>query len=556
VITPAGWMNAGNADFLREQLSSELTLEELFLFGSYKLFAADQGPAPTPTVESAILVATKAPAPKGHKLRVVALEDEAAVAGRAELLAEMARRASAKGGRRGGIHAHSIAQVDLRPEYPWPVKFGRRDVAAQVVARLTGALADPAEPIEPLVGAWKIFQGIQTGADAYTKRIEKRLIAVDRSELDRKGVAIGEAVLEISRAATRESPWREHPHVLVKSPESRGLLYGAIDDDYTYLIVARKEPHRDVLDHLERFRPILSTRAEIARNPRRKWWEAAWPRDEGDLRSPKVIALYRTDRGRFALDEDGEWQPSIKSTVVVGREEKAPVAYLCGLLNSELLDLWYAVRGKTPRDVWRNYEPKRMNEMPYRRPEGDPRAEEIAELVREIAANRRALLPHRSVVRDLGRIVKDPWKSGPVAIDRPALVAELGKGDSVSVRLDPGLEIEGKPAGKSRREKPDVLAFRRGGAETGRVVGDPERLELLVEIVGARSIDDPGSVLLPKDLDSFDQLAQERARTVSELLADGRRKVEQVERLVCTLYGLPDELTEAVVQHAVERAAR
>jgi hypothetical protein len=39
VITPAGWMNAGAADFLREKIASELRLDELFLFGSYRLFA-------------------------------------------------------------------------------------------------------------------------------------------------------------------------------------------------------------------------------------------------------------------------------------------------------------------------------------------------------------------------------------------------------------------------------------------------------------------------------------------------------------------------------------
>src|SRR5207302_3000569 len=131
------------------------------------------------------------------------------------------------------------------------------------------------------------------------------------------------------------------------------------------------------------------------------------PRSAVDMTAPKVVALYRTDRGRFALDEEGAWQPSIKATLVVGRTPEAPVAYLCGLLNSELLDLWYAVRGKTPWHVRRNYEPKRMNEIPYRRPEGDARADEIAALVRRIADNRRALLPHRRVVRDLGRIVKD-----------------------------------------------------------------------------------------------------------------------------------------------------
>ena len=42
------------------------------------------------------------------------------------------------------------------------------------------------------------------------------------------------------------------------------------------------------------------------------------------------------------------------------------MAYLGGLLNSELLDLWYGVRGKIPRDIWRNYEPKPMARMPYR----------------------------------------------------------------------------------------------------------------------------------------------------------------------------------------------
>ena len=122
-----------------------------------------------------------------------------------------------------------------------------------------------------------------------------------------------------------------------------------------------------VLDALEPWREVLRTRAEFVRNPRRKWWETAWPRDaRRRSRGPKVISLYRTDRGRFALDESGEWQPSNKTTIATPRDADLSTAYLCGLLNSELLDLWYAVRGKTPRDIWRNYEPKPMNEMPYR----------------------------------------------------------------------------------------------------------------------------------------------------------------------------------------------
>jgi hypothetical protein len=121
------------------------------------------------------------------------------------------------------------------------------------------------------------------------------------------------------------------------------------------------------------------------------------------------------------------------------------VAYLCGVLNSELLDLWYALRGRTPWHVRRDYEPKPMNEMPYRHvprpsgwapstavdaltralagsevdavleaaavvraaigsPAGDADALTAVEhLVRAVAANRTALLPLRSIAPELRR---------------------------------------------------------------------------------------------------------------------------------------------------------
>lgn len=569
VITPAGWMNAGEADFLREKLATELRLDELFLFGSYRLFAADQGPAPTPTVESAILIATKMPAPPGHKLRVVALEDEAAAARaltgdlgatsppREALLQEFVRRGSARSGRRGGVHAHCVRQSTLHPATPWAVKFGERDVATRIVAHLDSALGSVEIPVEPLATSWKVFQGIQTGADAYTKRIQRRLTATQRAQLAATGAELGDPVLELSPAAARTSPWQQHPELLVRAPESRGLLYAAIDDeDFAYLLMIRQRPPEPVLKQLERWKPLLESRAEIARNSRRHWWETAWPRDAKDMAAPKVIALYRTDRGRFSLDESGDWQPSIKSTLVIGRADGAPVAYLCGLLNSELLDLWYAVRGKTPWHVRRNYEPKRMNEVPYRRPEGDPRAERIAGLVREVAANRRALLPLRATVRELGRTVKDPWKTGPVEVDGAALVAEIPPAETRSVRLDPELAIVGGSGllGRPKRLETGVLSFRRGRVEVVRVSGPAERLDLIEGVTRADTVDELLAMPLPRDLTHFSQRVDERAQEAASLLAEGRRLVEEVERIVCGLFALPDELTDAVIAHAVARA--
>jgi hypothetical protein len=262
-----------------------------------------------------------------------------------------------------------------------------------------------------------------------------------------------------------------------------------------------------------------------------------------------VFALYWTHRGRFALDEDGAWQPSIKTTVISGRRNDAPVAYLCGLLNSELLDLWYAVRGKTPWHVRRNYEPQRMNEMPYRRHDGDPRAGQIADLVRRIATNRRALLPHRPVDRGLERTVKDPWRTPPVEIDRRAVLEELPEAEKISVRLDDMLELKVGKRGKPKRQRSTVLQV--GGT---RVSGDARRLDLLEELLAGKAPDDLGAVLLPKDSADFERQVEERRQLVQALLDEGRRLVEEVERLVCALYELPDDLTDEVVAHAVGRA--
>jgi hypothetical protein len=555
VITPAGWMNAGSADFLRERLAAELTLERLFLFGSYRLFATDDA-APTPTVESAVLVATKGPVPKGHKLRVVALEDElAASTHRHELLEEMSGRATGRAGRRRGIHVHDLLQTSLHADRPWPVKYGAKDAATLVVAHLQNLIDEG--NCEPLGRSWAVVRGIETAADAYTKRIEKRLSSANRARLASAGARIGDPVLELPAGAEEGEPWSEHPGVLARSPEPTGILYAALDEaDYTSLVVLRAAPPSDVLEELERFKPLLETRAEIERNPRRSWWEAAWPRNEAEMSAPKVIALYRTDRGRFALDEVGTWHPSNKSTIVVGRLAGAPVAYLCGALNSELLDLWYAVRGKTPWHVRRNYEPKRMNEMPYRPPAGDARADQIAELVRAIAVNRHALLPQRAVVRGLDRIVKDPWKTGPVEVDRRALIAELPHEETVSLRLDSGLEVDLDKPGPVRvaRASPAVLELRRGTRVLGRIGGDPARLDLVEHVLGSKADEHVADTLLPKNAEAFSARIAERKRLVESLLTEGRELVERVERLVCAIYDVPDDLTEQVVAHAVRRA--
>jgi len=577
VITPAGWMNAGEADWLRERLASLLRIDELFLFGSHRLFAPERASrhafrhAPTPTVESLIMVATRTPAPPDHEVRVTVVEDERAAAralagdesatlpDRLALLEEMGRRSDARGGRRGGIFVHSVPQRRLRADVPWPVKFGARHIATQVVEHLDRQLAS-GEPYELLERRWDVVRGIETGADAYTNRIDKRLRTTDRDRLAANGRRLGERVLELSPGVERESPWAEHPELLARSPESRALLYGAVDEsDYGHLVWIDRQDAvpQPILDALESWKPLLENRAEIARNPGRRWFETAWARDKEALRGPKVMALYRTDRGRFSVDQDGEWQPSNKATLCTPKSEELSVAYLCGLLNSELLDLWYAVRGKTPWHVRRNYEPKPMRRIPYRHADA-AEAADLEEVVRAVAANRRRLLPHRAAFPGLTATVKDPWRTTVPELDEAVLLAQLTPGQRRSIRIDPRLTLVPRSEPLGRVEWDDTrLTFSYRRTTTGHIEGPREALALLARLLGGRTglrRGDVEATELPNDLGAFAELVDQRRAVVQDLLDQGRTLVERAERLVCGLYEVPTELEEAIVAHAAQRA--
>ena len=104
------------------------------------------------------------------------------------------------------------------------------------------------------------------------------------------------------------------------------------------------------------------------------------------------------------------------------------------------------------------------------------------------------------------------------------------------------------------RTSAGALTLQRGRKDVGRIVGDPARLDLIEQVLGGTADESVGETLLPKDLSLFALRAEEHRRGVADLLAEGRRLVEEVERLVCALYDVPDELTEDVVAHALARA--
>ena len=86
--------------------------------------------------------------------------------------------------------------------------------------------------------------------------------------------------------------------------------------------------------------------------------------------------------------------------------------------------------------------------------------------------------------------------------------------------------------------------------------GPHDRVALLQDLLGAGRLmpDDLLSARMPASLGAFSEEIARRQGEIDDLLAVGRELVEVVERLVCALYGVPDALTDLVVESAVTRA--
>lgn len=198
-----------------------------------------------------------------------------------------------------------------------------------------------------------------------------------------------------------------------------------------------------------------------------------------------------------------------------------------------------------------------MRRIPYRHADA-VEAAPLEAVVRAIADNRRSILPHREAFAGLGATVKDPWRTTAPAPNEGVLLAGLRAAQRRSLRIDPTLtlSVSAEPLGRAEWDG-SRLTFVYKRTTTGEVTGPPELLTLLARLLHGRTglrREAVERVELPSDSNAFSALVEDRQATVQTLLDEGRRLVEEAERLVCDLYDVPSELEEAVVAHAAQRA--
>ncbi len=100
-----------------------------------------------------------------------------------------------------------------------------------------------------------------------------------------------------------------------------------------------------IIRDLERFRPILERRREVARGVIH-WWQLQWPRAEKIFTAPKIVAPQRAGRNVFGYNEISWFASADVYFITDAEADPTRLKILLALLNSNLYLLWLAHRGK------------------------------------------------------------------------------------------------------------------------------------------------------------------------------------------------------------------
>ncbi|MEJ7715848.1 MAG: Eco57I restriction-modification methylase domain-containing protein [Thermoleophilaceae bacterium] len=538
VITPAGWMNAGNADWLRERLAGDAPARTSCSCSAPTgcsrpsgRRARDRAPgAARRRWRARSSWPRKAPVPRGPRAADRGAGGRGGRGGRARRATaarpDRDRAAGADGRADGGprpVAGAGSTCTGVRQRDSGPRRSRGRSSTARATSRrrwsLTSTgLADEAVPVEPLAQRGTSSRASQTGADAYTARDPEAPRRPTSKRAARRGRSGAPAIRSWSfrPAASDERAVERSPGAAGPQPRAARdpLRRASTRRDYTSLVWIGRD---DAVPAVGRRGPrAVATRARDARGVRAQPAGGAGSRPPGRATRPSCRAPEghrplpdrprplrgRRDRRLAALDQDHALHP---------REEGLSVAYLGGLLNSELLDLWYAVRGKIPGTSGATTSPSRWRGCPTATSSGSPTcgvgptgpasttrwAPATPPAPRRLPASwqlraRRASWQGRwscSSGRSqttaggcslcatcspslLGR-VKDPWRARIPPLSEPGGIRALLARDTASVRIDPELNLRidtDGPLGRGAMAEHGLVftRARRTTAEVGR----------------------------------------------------------------------------------------
>lgn len=229
---------------------------------------------------------------------------------------------------------------------------------------------------------FNVLTGAQTQADKVS-RAHARKFGLPESE-------IGKGIFVLSGQELQDLNLDEHELGIVKPwfKNSDIRRYEANQDNSEFVVFADKrtrslETRPTLLKHLNKFRQIIdaaSSNSPYMHRPR-----------SIDFDAPKLVTPYKTPGVRFAMAE-GPWYASGDVYFITEKTRAMTLWSLLGILNSDLLNTWYWLRGKRKGNLIEMYEePLSATPLPPIDLSNSQKVAEIGELAKAISTQGKSL---------------------------------------------------------------------------------------------------------------------------------------------------------------------
>lgn len=315
LLTPNYFLTATAAQYLRSRLRDQTQLLELINFGELRLFPSAHGHHSQLTLfrpgksDATVSVSVKRAENKG----LVSVQD----------LETLSR-----------TEGQQLPQQSLfqGPE----LMLGRQSDDLPLEAEFTRMMASGSVIGDHFI----VRQGIVSGADRLSPRLREwySLDIVAGTGIFVLTEPEYQALLSPETASWLK-PWFKNSDITPLQPNLNNRSW------LIYIHRNAGEPPKAILEHLERFRPVLEARREVQLG-RIPWYQLQWPREPEMFTAPKILLPQRARKG-IAAYTHMPWFASADVYYILAKPGSPwTLEQLLPLLNSELYTQWWSHRGK------------------------------------------------------------------------------------------------------------------------------------------------------------------------------------------------------------------
>jgi len=313
--------------------------------------------------------------------------------------------------------------------------------------------------------------------------------------------------------------------------------------------------------HLSRFRSILDSRAEIKRNPRRKWFSLAWPRDDSVFEGEKLIVSYRAERNNFVYDNEAFYGLSGLYFLAKHDQVDENLKYVWGLLNSELLDFWYKYKGKR-KGSSREYVETPIKSIPTRRINfSDPQEvkihDHLVELVDSIIEAKKNLASYNRFFPKV-RLTRLEENEPLPEISDEEVAKSLESSALRTIRTHPQIRYQPQTIehfflkGAKLTEDAQSIAVTSKDRQRLTLTAHQEVLVYLQKVLsnypGKEWSEIIDQVLIPTELGLIDKKRAEILSQVASLRDKIKSLQQEIDSIVFDLYGLNEEERKVIME--------